>query len=106
MQHTNFHHWQTSSIASILPGGKLSFFVAAKRAKHEFVHGRIFVQWINFGHVAAANILTCRKSSETNSYNNKKTHPSPTLPHNPPRKFIHWINCPHQRGFWEKLANG
>ena len=80
MRYSGFQHWQTSSNNLILQRGKVGCLVLSNRANCEFIHGCIFIQWINFGPVAVAKILTFLKSFEFGSYSNTKntstTNPS------------------------------
>jgi hypothetical protein len=106
MGHPSFKHRQTSDHGQFLPGGKLGFYVCSKNAKCEFIHGCIFIQWINFERLTIATFPAFRKSFETGTYNNTKNtstnHPSTkTISKNCPldkftaaegvfRKISHW----------------
>ena len=135
MRHTGFKYLQKSSSGRFLPGGKLGFIVRSKSAICRFVHGCIFIQWINFELLSVAKFLTFRKSFETGTYNNAKNastnHPSTkTISKNCPldklpaaegvfENISHWIipknntqpSDPNQRGCtsvpaWLKEKNG
>jgi hypothetical protein len=122
MRHTSFKHRQTSNHGQFFTGGKAWFYAGSKNAKCEFIHGCIFIQWINLEQLTVATFLTFRKSFETGTYNNTKStstnHPATkTISKNCPldkltaaegffRKISHWINPkkqqqinhPNQRG--------
>ncbi|PHS16485.1 MAG: hypothetical protein COA78_03930 [Blastopirellula sp.] len=104
MWHPGFQNWQTGNRGQFLPGGKLVLFVHSKRVIFRFIHGRIFVQWINLGRIALPKILTFRKSFETGSYSNTKNRPANNYPRQSNLTIYPLDKLSAPEGFFEKIS--